>query len=467
MKLGDTAVQLFASIAFFVIISIVADAAATAHEKTMRSNNFIVDTDMGLDDVRAVMALLSYDTECIASFVTVEGSASAGKASDNLIGLLESVDVDDIPIYIGSRLEGAAPPWRKTANNLNGAKFPPPRELSADTLWLEDISGAIFSDKPIRYLALGPLSNLFSLEKHYPHILSKCDAVWLPAEVENRHGTTVIRSWNLSWDEESTKTVLESGAKIVVVDIERNGTAKEIFSSLTDTTVSTRWIKKTASNPDKNNRHIFLYDELTTVAAIGKTSVRLSDESYKFVRSKKGGFVLESTPEGNIRIASITDYADAVTTLKRLWQTPIAPHGHLKETPIPTATYIKAFHGHLGPYVVLGFMAGKEALKATHSHGHFGIDAEVYSTRKPPRSCFIDGVQLGSGCTLGKNNITVHETTGVPRVTFRTVGGSIFSVTLKGNVPSIIDSLINVGGVEYAGRKILEMPVDSLFILAK
>ena len=48
----------------------------------------IVDADMGLDDVRALSALIAGERE-IELFITVGGLAAPGKGADNLIGLLE------------------------------------------------------------------------------------------------------------------------------------------------------------------------------------------------------------------------------------------------------------------------------------------------------------------------------------------------------------------------------------------
>jgi formylmethanofuran dehydrogenase subunit E len=64
------------------------------------------------------------------------------------------------------------------------------------------------------------------------------------------------------------------------------------------------------------------------------------------------------------------------------------------------------FHGHLGPFIVLGYRIGKQALKEL-SCDPFSTKAEVYCSGIPPQSCLADGVQLGSGCTLGKGNIDV------------------------------------------------------------
>ncbi len=62
------------------------------------------------------------------------------------------------------------------------------------------------------------------------------------------------------------------------------------------------------------------------------------------------------------------------------------------------------FHGHLGPYIVLGYRMGRHALQKLGADP-FSIQAEVYCSGVTPQSCLADGVQLGSGCTLGKRNI--------------------------------------------------------------
>jgi formylmethanofuran dehydrogenase subunit E len=63
------------------------------------------------------------------------------------------------------------------------------------------------------------------------------------------------------------------------------------------------------------------------------------------------------------------------------------------------------FHGHLGPYLVLGILAGELALKKLRSKKYFGIDVKVWGANQKPKSCLIDGLQLSTGATYGKGNI--------------------------------------------------------------
>lgn len=66
---------------------------------------------------------------------------------------------------------------------------------------------------------------------------------------------------------------------------------------------------------------------------------------------------------------------------------------------------LKRFHGHLGPYVVIGYRMDKIAKERFPGK----LFAVVFTGRYPPMSCLIDGIQMSTGCTMGKNNIFVRE----------------------------------------------------------
>ncbi len=63
------------------------------------------------------------------------------------------------------------------------------------------------------------------------------------------------------------------------------------------------------------------------------------------------------------------------------------------------------FHGHLGPYLVLGILVGELAIKELSRRKYFGLEVKVWGANKKPKSCLIDGLQLSTGATYGKDNI--------------------------------------------------------------
>ena len=96
------------------------------------------------------------------------------------------------------------------------------------------------------------------------------------------------------------------------------------------------------------------------------------------------------------------------------------------------------FHGHLGPYLVLGLRAG---LYANQVLGKDPMETEAFIKTKttPPESCFADGVQLSTGCTLGKRNISLEEGEGL-LVTFKK-NNQMLALKLKEEIIEEMNSL--------------------------
>ena len=102
-----------------------------------------------------------------------------------------------------------------------------------------------------------------------------------------------------------------------------------------------------------------------------------------------------------------------------------------------TLKIIEQFHGHLGPYAVLGYKMGKIACKQLGSDP-FEKTVTVSTGTTPPISCIIDGIQLGSGCTLGKGNILVKYEN-IPKAEFCNKNGKKITITLQQQVQKEIE----------------------------
>lgn len=88
------------------------------------------------------------------------------------------------------------------------------------------------------------------------------------------------------------------------------------------------------------------------------------------------------------------------------------------------------FHGHQGPFLIAGIRMGLLALEILGSPGYFDIQAESETGTVPPLSCLTDGVQIGSGCTLGKGNIQVTQARR-PRVHFSAETGANVTIGIR------------------------------------
>ena len=459
------------------------------------SRPVIVDTDMGLDDIRAVFALLADSTISIDAFVTVGGSAAPGKGADNLAGLLEACGSASIPVIRGGEATGAQPPpWRQTANTVGGDPFPPPREtgivpldptdltvllMHADESHADDMHAHESHADEIRasgldYLALGPLTNLALLIPagalgHFDDP-GPIRTVWIPAEVEDLR----ISDWNLLYDSEASLKVFDEAGEIVIIDISgaRDIDGPGFLSSLEGTSCANDWIDAMFNQPGKTRGHVFLYDDLAVAAFLRHALIRFDDTAYRATRDDDGTFRLNPDAYGNIGVARLVDVEGALAALEALWQggpldrhTHADRHSHDHASTVPLVDLLRTFHGHLGPYVVIGYRMGKLALEELGSEGHFGVSAEVHSPIKTPRSCLIDGIQLGSGCTLGKGNIRVEEAPEPAWALFRSERGQSVTIRLRPEIPPLVADLVNRNGVEAAGRAFLEMGLESFLIV--
>ncbi len=120
---------------------------------------------------------------------------------------------------------------------------------------------------------------------------------------------------------------------------------------------------------------------------------------------------------------------------------------------------LKKFHGHLGPYAVLGYRMGLMARRRFPER----IYAIVHSGTKRPLSCLADGVQMASCCTLGKNNITVLEN-GEARVEFSD-GRSHLEVSALPEVRVEVDGRCTHANEEEMALRLYHASEDELFTI--
>jgi len=122
---------------------------------------------------------------------------------------------------------------------------------------------------------------------------------------------------------------------------------------------------------------------------------------------------------------------------------------------------IEQFHGHLGPYVLIGYKMGKIAKKKLGPNP-FTKKAVIYTGIKPPLSCIIDGIQISSGCTLGKGNIFIYKD-GVPKVQFKGENGKKLEINLKKCIQNEIDNEVTKENMIKYSEKIFNKSDIELF----
>lgn len=122
---------------------------------------------------------------------------------------------------------------------------------------------------------------------------------------------------------------------------------------------------------------------------------------------------------------------------------------------------IERFHGHLGPYVVLGYKMGEIANQMLGS-SPFSKNVIIWTGLKPPVSCIIDGIQMSSGCTLGKGNISINPDV-IPKARFSNNNGKYIEIALKASVKHEIDKTVTEENMVSFSTRLFQTSNQKLF----
>ena len=130
------------------------------------------------------------------------------------------------------------------------------------------------------------------------------------------------------------------------------------------------------------------------------------------------------------------------------------------------------FHGHLGPFLVVGVRMGIIGLKQLEARqGDTALRATVSLKRSVPFSCVIDGIQVTTKCTIGNAKLKIRNSPKEISTTLEILGGKRVTVTvnparlaeLRRSLPKTVAS----DQLEEIARVIASMPEEDLFIIQK
>ena len=121
------------------------------------------------------------------------------------------------------------------------------------------------------------------------------------------------------------------------------------------------------------------------------------------------------------------------------------------------------FHGHLGPYLVLGLLAGEAALKKMAAKKYFGLNVKVWGANKKPKSCLIDGLQLSTGATYGKGNIHKYNGKVIKIVFINNKNNKKLSLQLKRNISYKLDLLKGHRDSEVFAKELYKNKLSNIF----
>lgn len=126
------------------------------------------------------------------------------------------------------------------------------------------------------------------------------------------------------------------------------------------------------------------------------------------------------------------------------------------------------FHGHLGPFLVIGVRMGEIAKKQLGLSNKKRIDlqASIRAPFIPPFSCVIDGMQVATGCTVGNQRLKIEDSPKRITASFRVQGSNrtIKILVNSGVVRSLIEEMSSGINAELFAARIAHMRKEQLFL---
>ena len=395
----------------------------------------IVDTDMALDDARALILLFNRDMADTRLIVTSDGAVSPETGYRNLVSFCRYRQ-KAIKLAMGRKLHKKSPPWREwsgkifsfagTGVSVKKDNLKPAADAIVETLHSTENSCV--------YLCLGPLTNLADALKTDSRIREKISRVIY-------YGTppgTAGGDWNTGRDLLSAQRVFRSGLKIMTLSnpgiknlkfdtgfVERIKALKTPAANLILKLHSSPVIKKLLSED-----HFRMWDDITVIYLNRPDVFRFEQKSpYVFevqqydaaeiykIYIKLLGFEADShLPERevvvleNFPVDPLLFKPDVRPYVKKI----IERHG-LEEWKACVLT--NELHRHLGIYSLIGAKMGiraREILEAPLD----SLQVVSFAGNKPPLSCFNDGLQVSTGASLGRGTITIKNSSFLPAAEF-------------------------------------------------
>ncbi len=126
------------------------------------------------------------------------------------------------------------------------------------------------------------------------------------------------------------------------------------------------------------------------------------------------------------------------------------------------------FHGHLGPFLVIGVRMGLFVLKILDPKGKRSkeMHAEFQIPILPPFSCVLDGVQVTTGCTVGNQRLHINNSERDIEASFELAEASKVSVSVNSEIVSKLIASLNDGRTsEELASEVADLPDEILFVV--
>jgi pyrimidine-specific ribonucleoside hydrolase len=405
----------------------------------------IIDTDGGIDDIRAISLLIASPNVRVLGITASSGVLSADNAWIKVKSLLNSCHHEGLPVGINRNTGFISPEFAMALQTKWGdetAVFPD-RAISATELIREIISA---EKTKISFICLGGMSTLNTALNDIPELKSQLkDILW------SGEGLKDTKGFNYNIDKLAAKKILMGDLPVSVVmkpetEVLYTGTLLSEISSV-NSIYANKISELFRSDLIKDHQYSFTgNDDMVPLFLHWPGLFNTSGEGNKrdcrpvnisLLREKtlivlKGETVAKNQIIKTLPIDTSFYFADVQSSVQEI----INKYGMDEWT---SGVFANELHRHLGVFAIIGVKMGIRA----REYFCTGVDefrVTSYAGSLPPLSCMNDGLQVSTGATPGHGLLTViNDTLTMPAAEFTYLNRKI-KITLKSEIASKISS---------------------------
>jgi pyrimidine-specific ribonucleoside hydrolase len=430
----------------FLVLTIGLLLTIALYSHPWKPNHYvIIDTDGGIDDMRAITMLLASPDVRVLAITVSPGALSINNAYIKVKSLLNSFYHEGIPVGINRSSDFKSPDYNVALNTKWGEENGLNEKNAPDCLSL--INDILNAEKTkITFISLGSLSSAAKAIKDLPAFVSQVKQI-----VWSAQGEAYKDGFNYKTDTKAADKVLKSGLDIKLV----GGFGETPF--FTDSLlinikgINTFYASKITGffNSENAKSHKYSYSGNDEMSALYLHFPQLFRNKSESKISYCYPSDIEELGKGTLKILS----GETVAKNQVIKEFPVDPSFYFPDIEPSVTSIVKKYgtdewisgvianelHRHLGVFAIIGVKMGIRA----REYFNTGVDefsAVSFAGSTPPLSCMNDGIQVSTGATPGHGLLTVmNEIPSVPSVEFTYLNRKI-RLTLK---PEITEKISN------------------------
>lgn len=399
------------------------------------SHYVIIDTDAGMDDLKAINMLLASPDVRVLAIIASGGVMPAEEAYVKVRSLLDQYCHQGLKVGINRNSAFKEMPLPMTFKWANDAA------VSADNAenYMEVLSYVLEHEKtPVSFISLASLNTVNRFSENNPVLFSQVkNIIW------SNDGIEPLEGFNFELDTSAAMKMLRKETPVKVIGY--------YFPEFYDTIlqqklgdINTPYARKTAELFDSQKDHDFIFglvddmipvylhfpelfegDSLGNISFYRPVIEKISDDVICIILSGKTvnrNQVFKDIPsDTSYYFADIQEYIPEIITR------------HGKEE-FEAGVLTNELHRHLGIYAIIGVKMGIRAREYFHT-GVDEMNVVSYAGSVTPVSCMNDGLQVSTGATAGHGLLKVINDNGVPEATFTYMDRTI-NLKLKDDISS-------------------------------